>query len=74
MMEIWLSAAGEYGFPIVITFYLLYRIEKKLDNLNQSVLQLQQVCPVRSVKKKSQVKGKPSNSRQTLDIVVEEHS
>jgi len=45
MEALWLSAIGEYGFPIVITFYLLYRIEKKLDNLNQSVLLLQTVCP-----------------------------
>ncbi|RKL68205.1 hypothetical protein CR203_06880 [Salipaludibacillus neizhouensis] len=44
-MELWLSAIGEYGFPIVVTFYLLYRIEKKLDQLNHSVLQLQKILP-----------------------------
>ncbi|MBU9711433.1 YvrJ family protein [Evansella tamaricis] len=33
-MEIWLSIIGEYGFPIAVTFYLLYRIEKKLDQIN----------------------------------------
>lgn len=46
MDQLWLSAIGEYGFPIVITFYLLYRIEKRLDRLNQSVLLLQTVCPI----------------------------
>lgn len=46
MEQLWLSAIGEYGFPIVITFYLLYRIEKKLDKLNQSVLLLQSACPL----------------------------
>lgn len=39
-MEAWMSLVGDYGFPIVVTFYLLYRIEKKLDQLNQSVLYL----------------------------------
>lgn len=42
-MEAWLSLIGEYGFPIVVTFYLLYRIEKKLDTLNQSVLYLSKI-------------------------------
>ena len=39
-MDIWLSVLGEYGFPVAVTFYLLYRIEKKLDQLNHSVLYL----------------------------------
>lgn len=39
-MEAWLTVIGEYGFPIAITFYLLYRIERKLDTLNQSVVYL----------------------------------
>ena len=30
----------DYGFPVVVTFYLLHRIEAKLDTLNQSILQL----------------------------------
>ncbi|WP_416151326.1 YvrJ family protein [Salipaludibacillus sp. HK11] len=45
MEHIWLTAVSEYGFPVVITFYLLYRIEKKLDKLNKSVLLIQSVCP-----------------------------
>lgn len=39
-MEVWFTLVGEYGFPIAITFYLLHRIEKKLDTLNQSVTYL----------------------------------
>ncbi|WP_035712237.1 YvrJ family protein [Salibacterium aidingense] len=32
-MEMWLNAAGEYGMTAVIAFYLLHRMEKKLDTL-----------------------------------------
>ena len=42
-MEAWFSLIGEYGFPVVVTFYLLYRIEKKLDTLNQSVVYLSKI-------------------------------
>ncbi|WP_261177837.1 YvrJ family protein [Anaerobacillus sp. CMMVII] len=31
---------SEYGFQVMITLYLLYRIEAKLDLLNDSVAQL----------------------------------
>ncbi|MCH1625198.1 YvrJ family protein [Fredinandcohnia quinoae] len=30
-MEQWLAIIQEVGFPIVVTFYLLHRIETKLD-------------------------------------------
>lgn len=39
-MEIWLQAIGEYGFPITVTYYLLYRMEKKLDMINRSIISL----------------------------------
>jgi hypothetical protein len=39
-MELWMHALSEFGFPMTITFYLLYRMEKKLDLINQSILQL----------------------------------
>ncbi len=61
METLWLSAIGEYGFPIVITFYLLYRIEKKLDKLNQSVLLLQSVCPINHSKYSLDNNPKPVN-------------
>lgn len=39
-MEIWLSAVTEIGFPAVVTLFLLYRIEAKLDQLDQSIQNL----------------------------------
>jgi YvrJ protein family len=36
-MEQWISFIGEVGFPIIVTLYLLNRIESKLDALNQSI-------------------------------------
>jgi hypothetical protein len=39
-MEMWLQLISEYGFPVMVTLYLLYRIEAKLDLLNDSVKQL----------------------------------
>ncbi|WP_096189475.1 YvrJ family protein [Evansella halocellulosilytica] len=36
-MESWMMMIGEFGFPIVITFYLLYRIERKLDQVVYSI-------------------------------------
>jgi hypothetical protein len=37
LMELWIPLISEYGFPVVVTLYLLHRIEKKLDILNDSV-------------------------------------
>ncbi|GGL58400.1 YvrJ family protein [Sporolactobacillus putidus] len=42
-MEVWLSMIKDVGFPAVVTFYLLYRIEGKLDELIQSVRALPDV-------------------------------
>jgi hypothetical protein len=36
-METWLSFVTEVGFPIVVTFYLLNRIESKLNLLIESI-------------------------------------
>lgn len=41
-METWISLIGEFGFPVIVTLYLLYRIEAKLDKLNESILSLPQ--------------------------------
>ncbi|PEA52715.1 YvrJ family protein [Bacillus pseudomycoides] len=32
-MEEWISVIGNVGFPIVVTLYLLHRIESKLDSV-----------------------------------------
>jgi len=39
-MDLWLSILSEFGFPIVVTFYLLHRIEEKLDLLIESIYEL----------------------------------
>ncbi|WEG11940.1 YvrJ family protein [Pullulanibacillus sp. KACC 23026] len=39
-MNDWVSMIKDVGFPIVVTLYLLYRIEGKLDELNTSIQQL----------------------------------
>ena len=32
-----LTAVSNYGFPIVISWYLLVRMEKKLDGLSKNI-------------------------------------
>ena len=32
-MEEWIKMIGNVGFPIVVTLYLLHRIESKLDGI-----------------------------------------
>lgn len=39
-MAEWLGMIKDVGFPIVVTLYLLYRIENKLDELNDSIREL----------------------------------
>ncbi|GAE27206.1 hypothetical protein JCM9140_3333 [Halalkalibacter wakoensis JCM 9140] len=39
-MEMWLPVLSEFGFPVIVTLYLLHRVENKLDVLNQSILKL----------------------------------
>ncbi|QOY38238.1 YvrJ family protein [Anaerobacillus isosaccharinicus] len=39
-MELWIPLISEYGFPVMITLYLLHRIEVKLDTLNDSIKSL----------------------------------
>jgi len=41
-METYLSFISDVGFPIVVTFYLLYRIETKLDGVIDSIQRLPQ--------------------------------
>ncbi|MCM3488524.1 YvrJ family protein [Alkalihalophilus marmarensis] len=38
--ELWLPILSEYGFPVMVTFYLLYRLEKKLDLMIEVLHQL----------------------------------
>lgn len=39
-MEEWITFLTELSFPVAITFYLLHRIERKLDVLNESIRNL----------------------------------
>ncbi|WP_394237189.1 YvrJ family protein [Niallia oryzisoli] len=39
-MEQFIPFIGEVGFPIVVTLFLLYRIEAKLDSVVQSIQSL----------------------------------
>ena len=39
MEEIFLNI-GNYGFPILVTAYLLLRMENKIDNLSNSINEL----------------------------------
>ncbi|RLL46781.1 YvrJ family protein [Oceanobacillus piezotolerans] len=36
-MEAWVSFITEVGFPIAVTFYLLHRVEGKLNQLIESI-------------------------------------
>ncbi|MCM3324807.1 YvrJ family protein [Cytobacillus kochii] len=36
----WLTALSNFGFPIVIAFYLLIRIERKIDELTKAINEL----------------------------------
>ena len=39
-MDAWYSLVAEVGFPVAVTFYLLHRIEGKLNLLIDSIQQL----------------------------------
>lgn len=41
-MEEWISMVGNVGFPIVVTLYLLHRIESKLDGVIVAIEKLPQ--------------------------------
>ncbi|MBE3554813.1 MAG: YvrJ family protein [Thermicanus sp.] len=41
-MTEWASLLANLGFPIVVTFYLLTRIEGKLESLDETIRQLSQ--------------------------------
>lgn len=39
-MKEWMMMIQNVGFPIVVTLYLLHRIERKLDEVTTSILSL----------------------------------
>ncbi|WP_182199933.1 YvrJ family protein [Paraliobacillus salinarum] len=40
MEDTWISIITDIGFPVAVTFYLLHRIENKLNTLIESILSL----------------------------------
>lgn len=42
-VPLWVTIIGNFGFPIAITIYLFYRFEKKIEKLENIVLQLNEV-------------------------------
>ncbi|MBM0064391.1 YvrJ family protein [Alkalicoccobacillus gibsonii] len=36
-VELWVPLISEYGFPIMVTLYLLNRLERKLDKVTEAV-------------------------------------
>lgn len=41
MPDFWVQL-GNYGFPIIVSIYLLMRMEAKLDQLNQTIGELKE--------------------------------
>jgi hypothetical protein len=39
-LPIWIGILGNFGFPIAISIYLLVRFEKKIENLEEVILEL----------------------------------
>ena len=53
-MELWVPLISEYVFPVMITLYLLHRIEKKLDILNDSMQSVSNRLSQTNLKRESQ--------------------
>ncbi|UOR13767.1 YvrJ family protein [Halobacillus amylolyticus] len=39
-IESWITLAGNVGFPVVVSFFLLFRLDQCLQNLDKSIDQL----------------------------------
>jgi hypothetical protein len=39
-MEQWLSFIQDVGFPIFVSFYLMHRVESKLDDIKNALIAL----------------------------------
>ncbi|MBP3951218.1 YvrJ family protein [Bacillus suaedae] len=55
-LNVWMPLLGEYGFPVMVTIYLLYRLEQKIDNVTTAIdrlpekLSSNQDVTIRSIK------------------------
>lgn len=52
-MEEILNLVGNFGFPIAVSAYLLVRIERKLNELSTSIMELAKVIAVLEVRGES---------------------
>lgn len=41
-MEEWITLVQEIGFPIIVSFYLLYRIETKLEAIHTALIAIKE--------------------------------
>ncbi|UOQ92095.1 YvrJ family protein [Halobacillus shinanisalinarum] len=39
-IESWITLAGNVGFPVVVSFFLLFRLDQCLHNLDKSIDEL----------------------------------
>lgn len=49
-LEKLVSAAAEYGFPMLVSWYLLVRMEEKLDKLSSKIEALTRILAVQGAK------------------------
>ena len=42
MMEEWVRLIEEIGFPIIVSLYLLYRLEAKLEKIHEALVSFQE--------------------------------
>lgn len=47
MIETFISAIGNFGFPLVLAVYLLLRFEKKIELLTEAISTLKEVITKR---------------------------
>jgi hypothetical protein len=46
-LELFFSAIGNFGFPLVLAIYLLLRFEKKIEGLTEAIYELKHACDVK---------------------------
>jgi len=69
-MEELLKLVGNYGFPIVVTAFLLVRIEKKLNELSTSITELAKAVAVLKYKGKGKRKVMERKAMDWQKIVI----
>ncbi len=62
-METFLSSISNFGFPIVLAAYLLFRLEGKIENFGKKIDNFSDV-----------IEGKPSDSKPGLINVLQQNS